>query len=253
MPKPPLLDWDARSYDQVAGPMTRWGSAVLERLPLAGHERILDAGCGTGRVTELLLERLPHGRVIALDRSAAMVEEARRRLARYGRRVDYLQADLGRPLPIDGRVDGILSTATFHWVADHDALFANLAAVLRPGGRLVAQCGGAGNIADLLEAARAVDPSFETGAHFETAETTAARLGRAGFVEIETWLSDEPTTFEPGPPFESYLATVALREHVGRLDDAGGRAFIRAVANRLPGAAVHYVRLNIAARRAPWT
>ena len=54
-------DWDARTYDRVADPQTRWGSAVLDRLPLDGDERVLDAGCGTGRVTELLAARLPRG------------------------------------------------------------------------------------------------------------------------------------------------------------------------------------------------
>ena len=140
-------DWDARTYDRVADPQTRWGEAVLDRLPLDGDERVLDAGCGSGRVTELLAARLPRGRVVALDGSPSMIEAARARLAPFGDRIEYVVADLGRPLPIDGTVDAILSTATFHWVPDHAALFANLAAVLRPGGRLVAQCGGAGNIA----------------------------------------------------------------------------------------------------------
>ena len=247
---PSMTEWNAASYDHVAGPMTRWGTAVLARLALDGDERVLDAGCGTGRVTEQLIERLPRGRVVALDASAAMVDATRQRLARFGDRIEYVTADLGRPLPIAGTVDAVLSTATFHWVPDHDALFANLAAVLRPGGRLVAQCGGAGNIADLLAATQDADPSFETVAHFETAERTAERLKVAGFVEVETWLSDEPTQFEPGPPFEAYLATVALREQVLRLGEPAGGAFIRAVAARLPEARVEYVRLNIVARRA---
>jgi trans-aconitate 2-methyltransferase len=245
-----MSEWNAIDYDRVAEPMTRWGASVLRRLPLDGDERVLDAGCGTGRVTEMLMERLPNGRGIALDASAAMVEQARQRLARFGPRVEYVRADLGQPLPIEGSVDAVLSTATFHWVPDHDALFANLAPVLRPGGLLVAQCGGAGNIADLLDATRAVDPTFETVAHFESPEDTARRLERAGFVDIETWLSDEPTRYEPGEPFEAYLATVALREHVDRLGAEAGREFIRAVAERLPEAEVHYVRLNIGARRA---
>ena len=142
-------DWDAATYDRVADPMTAWGSAVLDRLPLRGNERVLDAGCGSGRVTELLAERLPHGSVIALDGSSAMVDQARARLDRFGDRIDYLVADLGRPIPLAEPVDAILSTATFHWVPDHDSLFRHLAAVLRPGGRLVAQCGGAGNIASI--------------------------------------------------------------------------------------------------------
>ena len=65
-------DWDARTYDRVADPMTRWGETVLERLPLDGDERVLDAGCGSGRVTERLAERLPDGRVVALDGSPVL-------------------------------------------------------------------------------------------------------------------------------------------------------------------------------------
>ncbi len=126
-------DWDARTYDRVADPMTRWGAAVLDRLPLEGDERVLDAGCGSGRVTELLAARLPRGRVVALDGSPSMVEAAKERLAPFGDRIEYVVADLGKPLPIEGLVDAIVSTATFHWVPDHDALFANLATVLAPG------------------------------------------------------------------------------------------------------------------------
>src|SRR5215212_8517559 len=152
-------DWNASRYDKVADPQTRWGAEVLERLPLEGDETVLDAGCGTGRVTELLLARLPRGRVVALDASAAMLEQARGRLARFGDQVSYVHADLGQPLPLEEPVDAILSTATFHWVADHDALFANLAPAVRHGGWLVAQCGGFGNIARFLEIAASVDPS----------------------------------------------------------------------------------------------
>ena len=93
-------DWDAATYDRVSDPQARWGATVLDRLPLAGDEIVLDAGCGSGRVTQLLAERLPRGRVIALDASPSMVEEARRRLARFGDRIAYVVADLGRPLPL---------------------------------------------------------------------------------------------------------------------------------------------------------
>ena len=74
-------DWDGATYDRIADPMTRWGTSVLDRLPLRGDETVLDAGCGSGRVTERLLERLPDGRVVALDGSPAMIREARARLA----------------------------------------------------------------------------------------------------------------------------------------------------------------------------
>ena len=243
-------DWNAVSYDRVADPQARWGAEVLMRLPLAGGERVLDAGCGTGRVTELLLARVPRGEVVALDASAAMLQEARRRLASHGDRVSYVRADLCQALPIDEPVDAILSTATFHWVLDHDALFANLAAVLRPAGWLVAQCGGFGNIARFIEVARSVDPNFTRNRHnFQTPEATAERLERSGFVEVRTWRSDAPTRFNPGEPFEAFLAAVCLRTHLAGIPEAEREPFVRAVAARMPEPLLDYVRLNITARR----
>jgi trans-aconitate 2-methyltransferase len=243
-------DWDAATYDRVADPMTRWGSAVVERLELRGDETVLDAGCGSGRVTEQLAERLPHGRVVALDGSPAMVDEARRRLARFGDRVDFLVADLGRGFALPGGpVDAILSTATFHWVPDHDALFRNLAAVLRPGGRLVAQCGGAGNIARVQAVLATIGDGFLGDVHFETPEATSERLGAAGFVDIETWLQPEPTRLEPGAPFEAYLRTVVLGSHLARLPAEEHDGFVAAVVARLGDPLIDYVRLNIDATR----
>jgi trans-aconitate 2-methyltransferase len=242
-------DWDAATYDRIADPQTRWGSAVLDRLPLEGDERVLDAGCGSGRVTELLAQRLPRGRVVALDGSRSMVEAARARLVRFGDRIEYLVADLGEPLPLDGPVDAILSTATFHWVPDHDALFRNLAAAIRPGGRLVAQCGGVGNIANVRAALATVGDGWLGPAHFETPEATRVRLEAAGFIDIETWLHAEPTPFDPGEPLETFLATVVLGAHVARLPVGSRATFVHAVAERLPRPEIDYVRLNILARR----
>jgi trans-aconitate 2-methyltransferase len=245
-------DWDAATYDRVADPQTRWGRAVLDRLELTGDETVLDAGCGTGRVTELLVERLPRGRVVALDASASMVDEARRRLHRFGDRVDYLVTDLGRPFALPGGLvaDAILSTATFHWVADHDALFRHLATVIRPGGRLVAQCGGAGNIASVRAILATIGDGWTGEAHYETPAATSARLSAAGFTDIETWLQPEPTRFEPGEPLETFLRTVILGGHVARLGEADRDEFVHEVASRLAEPVIDYVRLNMVATRA---
>lgn len=243
-------DWDARTYDRVADPMTRWGSTVLDRLPLRGDERVLDAGCGSGRVTEQLAERLPNGRIIALDGSPAMIEAARERLARFGDRIEYVVADLGRPLPIEGAVDAVLSTATFHWVPDHDALFANLAAVTRRGGWLVAQCGGAGNIASIQRVLATIGDGWLGAVHFESVLSTTQRLDAAGYVDIECWLTDEPTRFETGEPFETYLRTVVLGAHLERLPPEEHDAFVAAVAAGVGEPLIDYVRSNIGARRA---
>jgi trans-aconitate 2-methyltransferase len=241
--------WDAATYDRVADPMTGWGAEVLDRLPLAGSERVLDAGCGSGRVTELLCERLPDGRVVALDASAAMIEQARSRLARFGDQVIFTVADLGAPLPLEHRVDAIVSTATFHWVPDHDAMFANLVAVLRPGGRLAAQCGGAGNIARIQAILATIGDGWLGPVHFETAEATADRLHVAGFTDVVCRLTPRPTPFDAGDAFETYLATVVLGAHLERLPTGDRAGFVREVATRLDGPWIDYVRLDIDAVR----
>ncbi len=240
------MEWDAATYDRIADPQERWGLVVLDRLALRGDERVLDAGCGTGRVTAHLVRRLPRGRVVALDGSAAMLEHARLRL---GDRVEYLHADLAVPLPIDPPVDAVFSTATFHWLADHDSLFAHLAAIVRPGGALVAQCGGEGNVAGPLAAAEALGVTSDLARNFATPADTGRRLAAAGFGDIWTWLQPESATFATREDLEAFLLTVVLRYHVEGMADDQRLQFARAVADRLPGGAIDYVRLNILARR----
>ena len=140
------VEWDARTYHQVAAPQEEWGREVLARLDLGGDETVLDAGCGSGRVTALICERLPEGRVIGVDGSRAMIEHAGENLAEFGDRVELIVSDL-TALELDEPVDAIFSNATFHWILNHELLFARLFAALRPGGVIEAQCGGVGNIA----------------------------------------------------------------------------------------------------------
>jgi trans-aconitate 2-methyltransferase len=242
-------DWDAATYDRIADPMFRWGAPVVDALDLRGDESVLDAGCGSGRVTELL-ERLPRGRVVALDGSPSMVEEARRRLERFGDRVEYVLADLAAPLPFDRPVDAILSTATFHWIRDHDALFRHLAAVIRPGGALAAQCGGAGNIAGVGRALEKLGVDALGSKVYAMPEETAERLRRAGFIDVECWLHPEPAAFETIEDLETYLRTIILGDRVEAMTPEEALAFVHGVAERMPALEIDYVRLDIRARRA---
>jgi len=237
--------------------MVEMARRVLDRLPLEGDEEVMDAGCGTGRVTALLLDRLREGRVLAVDADAAMVTSARETLAPYGDRVAVEQVDLLK-LGLDAALDAVLSTATFHWVLDHDLLFANLFRALRPGGLLVAQCGGFGNIALVLRAADSAAALPQWSARFDgwsrpavyaTAEETEARLLHAGFQEIRCWL--EPSPVVPDDPRE-YLGTIAIGAHLQRLgnDMSDRAAFLDEMLARLGApVTVDYVRLNIDARR----
>lgn len=256
-------EWDAGTYQRISAPQVEWGLDVLDGVALRGDERALDAGCGTGRVTRLLAERLPRGSVLGVDASANMVAEAATQLADLAPRVRVERQDL-LELTVAPPVDLIFSTATLHWIFDHERLFARFFAALAPGGRLVAQCGGAGNIAAAhaaadLVAARAPYaehlPETVRGVHFADAPTTAHRLRAAGFIDVDTWLHERPADVGPIDDGALYLRTIALRPHIERLPEHLREPFARDAAEEMLGADGHvvvdYVRLEIRARRPP--
>jgi trans-aconitate 2-methyltransferase len=244
-------EWDAETYDAISDPQFSWGMEVLERLEPRGDEAAIDAGCGSGRVTEELLKRLPGGSLLAVDASEAMVEKARERL---GERATYMVADLAE-LEVDEPVDLIFSTATFHWILDHDALFAHLRRALKPGGRLVAQCGGLGNVAEHAKAIAAVATRPGYTEHFGGTtlmwnfagpEQTEQRLRAAGFAAARCWLEPKPVT--PPDPLR-FTMTVTLGPHLSRLPEEKRRPFAEAVLAQSPEPlTLDYVRLNIEAR-----
>ncbi len=246
-------EWDADTYDAVSDPQFAWGMEVLGRLDLRGTETVLDAGCGSGRVTAELAKRLPRGHLIAVDGSAAMIDKARERL---GEATTYLVSDLSE-LELPEPVDAIFSTATFHWIADHDRLFARLRATLVPGGRLVAQCGGAGNVAAHTEAIMRVEAQPQFAPHFEdmgelwnfaAPEPTERRLRAAGFASARCWLEDKPIS--PSDPL-GFTMTVTLGSHLARLPEEKRRPFAEAVLAESPQPlTLDYVRLNIDAQAA---
>lgn len=242
-------EWDAQTYDTLPLPHERWGQRTIGRLDLAGDETVLEAGCGTGRDTAALLDLLPRGRVVAVDASARMLDRLRERLAGRLDRVDIVRADLTAPLPETVLADAAVSVATFHWIADHEALFANLARHLRPGARLVAECGGRGNVVSVDAAIHAVLGAAESTWNFAGVDETRGRLARAGFTHIDVALVPDPARLEPGEQFRSYLRTVVLGAHLDRLPAAEHDSFVAAVADRLDEPVVDYVRLQFAARR----
>jgi len=247
---PMSTPWDAHSYDVSSQPQQAWAADVLERLNgIAPDATVLDVGCGTGRVTEQLLELVPRGRVLAFDASPDMVELAR---ARLGDRTevwcqDVLSLELLEP------VDVVVSNAVLHWVTDHERMWRALGAALRPGGRLEIQCGGAGNIARVREVIdRVASDAFPelvgwSPWEFAAPEVTEARLRSAGFTEMRCWLQDRPTFPEDVGPF---VRTSILAAHLERLPEERREDFVTAVAAgvRLP---LDYVRLNVSALRGP--
>jgi trans-aconitate 2-methyltransferase len=213
---------------------------------------VLDAGCGSGRVTRLLIERLPRGRVIGVDSSPSMIEQARAVVRHQDRLIVSDLVDL----ELDEAVDAVFSNAVFHWVLDHRRLFARLAAVMRPGARLVAQCGGEGNVSGFLRVADSVLEGPLFAAHFRgwrrpwrfaSPEETAELLERSGFGSVRCWL--EADRVRPDEPRE-FLRAVCLGAHLDRLPDDLQPRLVEAVAERCDEELeLDYVRLNIEAVR----
>ncbi len=249
MSSAPQRDWDAGTYDRISDPQFHWALEQLERLPLSGDEVVLDAGCGSGRVTAELAKRLPHGRVYGVDAAPSMVEHAR---AALRDRATVLCQDLVE-LELPEPVDAVFSNATFHWIHDHPGLFQALHRTMKPGARLVAQCGGRGNIdafrrtADEAAAEERFAPYFAGWRrpwNYAGAEETAERLHSAGFDEVRTWL--EPKRVEPQ---RAFVQTVCLVRHLDPLPEALREAFVDRVLERTETPLVlDYVRLNMTAR-----
>lgn len=249
-----VSDWDADTYSRVASPQREWSEGVLDRLGLSGSETVLDAGCGSGGVTADLLGRLPRGRVIAVDGSPSMIAAARERLD--DERVSFSCQDL-TGLELEEPVDRIFSNATFHWIEDHPKLFARLFAALKPGGRISAQCGGEGNVAEVVKALKTViseDPFRESVGslgvpwNYATPEETASRLREAGFEDPHCWLEERRATPDDPQAFFEASGLAPWRERLSPGMFTGFSDRLMSVMGHPDG--FDYVRLNIEAIRA---
>jgi len=281
-----MSDWDAAKYHRISDPQLAWGRAVAARLNAMPGERVLDLGCGTGRLTAEIAQ-VPGIIVVGLDSSAAMLEQAYRGqtpvvqlptgvhssdrgqtpvvglpTATRGQPPVYVLADGGR-LPFASAFDAVFSAAVFHWIPDHDQLFRSVHAALKPGGRLIAQCGGAKNLDRLYGRARALMHSdqyrdhfgsWKDFNHFENVADTEQRLRHAGFDDIDVSLVSSPVTFDTPAAFEEFVAAVCLRHHLDRLPAEARDGFLTKMTDQAreddPPLTLDYWRLNIAARKA---
>ena len=258
-----MSEWNATAYHKVSGPQTGWGQKVLARLELRGDEHAIDAGCGTGRLTGELMDRIPNGALVAIDRSWPMLIEARANLRpAFGDRVRFAQVALPA-LPFSAWADLVFSTATFHWIRDHLALFCSIFKALRAGGRLHAQCGGGANLERAHRLAEHVMRDRQLSAYFAgwpgpwefaSAEATAERLRRAGFVEIDTGIEAAPTTFASETDYREFVTTVIYRPHLEPLPSPELKqhfidSVTRLAAEDDPPFTLDYWRLNISAQK----
>jgi trans-aconitate 2-methyltransferase len=258
-----MTDWDATRYHRISEPQFDWGQRVIARLKPRGGERILDLGCGTGRLTQEILGSVDGGQVVGLDLSGSMLSVARASVAPDAlRAVSYVQAS-GAALPFRGVFDAVFSAATLHWIPDHDAAFASVFEALAPGGRFVAQCGGEGNLQRLFQHAAHLmsSPAYQTHFrdwhdpwNFADPRSTAVRLERAGFEDVETSLEEAPVDLGNADAYGEFISCVCIRHHLERLPLNLREPFVTAIAERAARDdrpfVLDYWRLNIGAKKA---
>lgn len=259
--------WNAESYHVVSRPHQSWAERVLAKVPVRGISVAIDAGCGTGKITRDLLNLLPDATVIAVDYSDTMLAVAERELRpEYGERVRFVQADLSELTrdEIGLAADLVFSTATFHWLPDHDLLFRHLFALLNRDGQLIAQCGGGPNLARFITRSDAIhrDPDFAqyydgwSGPWlFANDVETAERMRAAGFVDVETDLEYRPAQMASAEEYAEFIRTVILREHLRPLpNDELKKRYVQSLtdlaATDEPPFMLDYWRLNLRGRKA---
>jgi trans-aconitate 2-methyltransferase len=209
-------DWDAADYVAHSAAQQEWARELIDKLRLRGDEDVLDIGCGDGRATAQIAERLPEGSVLGVDKSANMIELAGRQFPPAGyRNLRFRRMDATR-LVLPRTFDAAFSTAVLHWVKDHEAILRGVRACLRPGGRLLFQMGGRGNVAEALAVVdgvvvrprwRGYFDGFVSPYHFCSSEEYKAWLPRAGFRVGRAELIPKDMTHAGPAAFRGWLRT----------------------------------------------
>jgi trans-aconitate methyltransferase/flavin reductase (DIM6/NTAB) family NADH-FMN oxidoreductase RutF len=160
-----IYKWNARDYASNSSVQKTFGVELIEKMHLKGNESVLDIGCGDGKLSEMIAERIPDGHVIGIDNSPDMISYAKETYGKI-RNLKFMQVDAQKML-FDDTFDIVFSNAALHWVKDHKALLAGVKKGLKPGGRIFFQMGGRGNVNDIIAAITETTSMPEWKGHFK--------------------------------------------------------------------------------------
>lgn len=250
-----INEWDPTAYDDELSFVFEYGEGVIELLQPEASERVLDLGCGTGHLTNLIAQS--GAEVIGLDASAEMIAEARTQYPA----LRFIHAD-ARDFSLIEPCDAVFSNAALHWIQEQDTVLHSVANTLRPSGRFVVELGGTGNIENIIEATRAAAASrgyqVETPWYFPSVGEYASKLETHDFEVHYAKLFDRPTKLKGGKGgLQSWLkqfgdglfASVPDNEQQAIFDDIGNR--LRARHFQDGDWIVDYRRLRIVAVYSP--
>jgi trans-aconitate 2-methyltransferase len=213
--------WDANTYDNISNIQENWANIIIQKRKWTGKENLLDAGCGSGRVTKILAKKITEGNIYAIDSDPNMIEKAKETLKDF-KNVKVMHADLLdiQSLDIHIKFEVIFSNAVLHWVLDHRKVFENFYDLLNPEGQLLIQCGGYGNLQKTLSIFDAVNDLPEYSKYFSEwrfdrnyakPKEIEKILKEIGNKDVEVYLTEASAVFNSKKDYFVYLKTVDLR------------------------------------------
>ena len=258
-------DWDATTYDRISDAQESWGHEIIEYRKWKGNEIVLDAGCGSGRLTKILSIKVPQGKVIAVDSDLAMIRLAKENLAKFSN-IEFIKMDISQ-LELAEKVDVVFSNAVLHWILNHKKVFECFWQILKPDGQLLIQCGGHRNLVKTLSIINKVSRSKEfynyfcnnkgddiwrQTWYFAKKEDTERILQEIGFENIQVFLEDKEAKFHNKEEYFLFLKTIVLLPYLKYLpNDMLKDKFAKSVIQEIDTNAkelqwkLDFVRLNI--------
>jgi len=232
--------WSAADYASNSSVQQTWARELIARLELRGDERILDVGCGDGKVTAEIAKAVSKGSAVGIDASPQMIEFATAAFpAGKNPNLEFYVMD-ARHIAFQRKFDLVFSNAALHWVDDHPAFLRGAASVLRPGGRLMVSCGGKGNAHDVFLALRPEMRAkrwreffrkMEAPYFFHSPEEYKKWLPRFGFKTRSVKLAPKDATYEGGEGFAGWLRTTWM-PYTHRVPEDLREQFIAGVVER---------------------
>ena len=257
--------WDATTYDCISDAQESWGHEILECRRWKGNEIVLDAGCGSGRLTKILSTKVPQGKVIAVDSDLAMIILAKENLAKFSN-IEFIKWIFLNYL-LHEKVDVVFSNAILHWILNHKKCLNAFGKFLNLDGELLIQCGGYGNLAKTLSIFNKVrrskefhnyfcnnkgDDIWKQTWYFAKKEDTEKILQEIGFKNIQVFLEDRESKFHNKEEYFLFIKTIVLLPYLKYLpNDMLKDKFAKSVIQEIDTNAkelqwkLDFVRLNI--------
>jgi trans-aconitate 2-methyltransferase len=258
--------WDAETYDNVSTIQEEFALKLIQLRNWTGKEIVMDAGCGSGRVTKILAKIIPNGKIYAVDIDVNMIHKAKANLSQF-ENVTIINSDLlDLSLEItSAKVDVIFSNAVLHWILNHQKLFNIFFELLNLNGQLLIQCGGYGNlkkaisIFDKVKGSKKFKDYFKEWKeewYFPKPSDTKKLLKEIGYKNIKVYLSEASISFANRSSYSLYLKTVVLWPYLRYIpSNKDKEEYLESILNEIEQNHsemiwnLDYIRLNILAHK----